>query len=984
MESDKAMRFKNLLRMLGLFQSLSLGGLLCCDVLLADETKAAGPDFNTQVAPIFKKYCNGCHNADEKEGGLILESFDSAFKGSKRGAVIVPGKSELSRLILTLEKKVKPVMPPEGNAGPKPEEIAILKAWIDAGAKGPSGQAPDPTLLVTPKIATKGDVRQPVQAVAWSREGSRLAVARHGQVEMLSVVHHNDSSLLLKPYGMLNGIRGVVNDVGFSADGAILFAAAGEPGLFGEVRLFNVVDGSLIRVIQGHRDAIYAAELSPDGKLLATGSYDQKVKLWDVATGNEVRTLHGHNDAVYDVAFHPNGQMLASASGDRTVKLWNVATGERLDTLNQPEKEQYAVAFSLDGKRIVAAGSDKRIRVWDITAGGKEGTNPIAFARYAHEGGILKLAFSPDGKTLVSSSEDRRIKLWETNSFTQLKVLETQPDWPQALVISPDNHDLLVGRLDGSLGSYAIAGAGEGVVTSTPLTGDPVPKPHADSAKLVEVAEVEPNNDAETGQKVSVPVTVNGAIGQPGDVDLFRFSAKAGQEWMIETNGSRMKSPVDTRIEVLHVDGRPVARLVLQAVRETFNEFRPIDSSGPDIRLKNWEEMGLNQFLYIGGEVLKTFRMPQGPDSGMQMFNNGKRICYFDTSATIHALDEVCYIVEPYPVGTKLIDNGLPVYPLAFENDDDGDRKLGSDSRLTFTAPADGEYLVRVTDVVGTGSDKHVYALTIREPRPDFTPTITGGRDATIGLGSGTRMTFQIDRTDGFDGEVRFDVAGLPEGFSISMPVVIQAGHLQAKAVLSNSLDAKESAPAKEVWSQVKVTATGFVHGVPVVKEVGNLGEIKLADKPKFIVTLSPDKPVAEVVRLRGDGDQAPRTLTSSVTSLTSSATSDDGIPELIIAPGTTISAMLRIERFNDFKNEQRFDVDNLPHGVIVDNLGLSGVMIRQGETERQIFITASSWVPEASRLIYGVSQQEGNQASRPVRLVVRRAGQVAQTEPVK
>ena len=115
-------------------------------VVVADDAKPMSPDFNTQVAPIFKKYCNGCHNADEKEGGLVLESFDSALKGGKRGAVIVPGKSELSRLVLSVEKKTKPVMPPEGNEGPKQNEIAILRAWIDAGAKGPSGQAPDPTL----------------------------------------------------------------------------------------------------------------------------------------------------------------------------------------------------------------------------------------------------------------------------------------------------------------------------------------------------------------------------------------------------------------------------------------------------------------------------------------------------------------------------------------------------------------------------------------------------------------------------------------------------------------------------------------------------------------------------------------------------------------------------------------------------------------------------------------------------------------------
>ena len=933
----------------------------------AEDAKAMVPDFNTQVAPIFKKYCNGCHNADEKEGGLILESFDSALKGGKRGAVIVPGKSDLSRLVLSVEKKVKPVMPPEGNAGPKPEEIAILRAWVDAGAKGPTGQAPDPTLLVTPKIATKGQVRQPIQALTWSRDVATIAVARQGRAELFRIPPTPgeivrgvpDSKTLVRE---LVGLRGVINDIGVAHDLSFVFAAAGEPGVFGEVRFFKVVDGLPIRTLQGHRDAIYAAELSPDGKLLATGSYDQKVKLWNVETGAEVRTLHGHNDAVYDVAFHPNGQILASASGDRTVKLWNVATGERLDTLNQPEKEQYAVAFSLDGKRIVAGGVDKRIRVWDITSGGKEGTNPIAFSRYAHEGGILKLVFSPDGKMLVSSAEDRRIKLWETQSFTQLKVLETQPDWPQALAISPDSSTLMVGRLDGSLQSYPIANAGAGLVTSTPLTGDSIPPLASESAPIQTVDEVEPNNEFAEAQVIPLPATVNGKFAAAGDRDLFCFEAKAGQVWVLETNAARKGSLADTKIEVLTPDGRPVQRLVLQAVRETYNEFRPIDSNGPDIRLKNWEEMELNQFLYIGGEVLKTFRMPQGPDSGMQMYaNGGKRIDYFDTSATIHALDEVCYIVEPYPVGTKLIDNGLPVFPLNYENDDDGERKLGNDSRLRFTVPADGTYLVKVTDTRGFGGDKHDYSLTVRAPKPDFTPSLAGGKDAAVAAGSGTRVTFQIDRTDGFDGDVRFDVTGLPDGFSISTPTIVQAGHTQTRAVLSTTLDAKEKAPPKEAWANVKITATATIHGQPVTKEAGTLGEIKLGDKAKFVVFLTPDRQPLKAA----ENNAAPPADTPP---------KPDDIPELIITPGTTITAMLRIERADKFNNELRFDVDNLPHGVIVDNIGLSGVMIRQGETERQIFLTASSWVPETTRLIYGISQQEGNQASRPVRLIVRKA----------
>ena len=87
-------------------------------------------------------------------------------------------------------------------------------------------------------------------------------------------------------------------------------------------------------------------ELSPDGKLLATCSYDRQINLWDVASGKLVRTFTGHNGAVFDLAFSPDGAILASASADDTVKIWNVQPGERLDTLGQPEGEQSAVAIS--------------------------------------------------------------------------------------------------------------------------------------------------------------------------------------------------------------------------------------------------------------------------------------------------------------------------------------------------------------------------------------------------------------------------------------------------------------------------------------------------------------------------------------------------------------------------------------------------------------------------------------------------------------
>src|SRR5206468_822178 len=97
------------------------------------------PEFNQHVLPVFRKYCNGCHNAKEAEGGLVLQDHARAMNGGDSGAVIVGGDSGKSRLwkLVTAQDETK--MPPKDQPGPKPEELALIKAWIDAGAKAPIG-----------------------------------------------------------------------------------------------------------------------------------------------------------------------------------------------------------------------------------------------------------------------------------------------------------------------------------------------------------------------------------------------------------------------------------------------------------------------------------------------------------------------------------------------------------------------------------------------------------------------------------------------------------------------------------------------------------------------------------------------------------------------------------------------------------------------------------------------------------------------------
>lgn len=245
-----------------------------------------------------------------------------------------------------------------------------------------------------------------------------------------------------------------------------------------------------------------------------------------------------------------------------------------------------------------------------------------------------------------------------------------------------------------------------------------------------EMVESEPNDTTQQAMKVVAPGAVNGRIWNQtasSDSDVYKFEAKKGQRWIIETMAVQRSSPADTRIEILDIDGKPVERLVLQAIRNSAINFRPMDSNAQNVRLDNYEEMELNNYYYSQGDVCRLFRMPQGPDSDMLMFaSNGKRHAYFDTTATTHALDEQGYIVEPHEPGEKLENNGLPVFPIYFENDDDGERQLGTDSRVHFDPPKDGTYLVRVTESRGFSGDRYAYRLVLREAKPDFKVTLNG------------------------------------------------------------------------------------------------------------------------------------------------------------------------------------------------------------------------------------------------------------------
>jgi WD40 repeat protein/tetratricopeptide (TPR) repeat protein len=167
------------------------------------------------------------------------------------------------------------------------------------------------------------------------------------------------------------------------------------------------------RIIQTkHAAEVNCLAFAPDGRALATGSWDTTIKLWDVATGKERTTLHGHASRVLGVVFSPDGRTLASCSQTGEIRLWDLRTGKATLVLHEPRagSSVHWLAFDPGGRTLASGAGFGIVRLWDL-AGGRLGATLRGTGGAGWD--FKSVTFSPNGKLLAAGNWDGTIALWD-------------------------------------------------------------------------------------------------------------------------------------------------------------------------------------------------------------------------------------------------------------------------------------------------------------------------------------------------------------------------------------------------------------------------------------------------------------------------------------------------------------------------------------------------------------------------------------------
>lgn len=425
--------------------------------------QSAAVNFTDHVLPIFRQHCLNCHNANDAEGGLAIDTYGGLMEGGGSGDAVSAGDASGSRLYQVMTHAEEPTMPPNQDPLPK-EQLEIIEKWIAGGLLENSGskvrKKKGPSLTFTamdasgkPSVIAMPETAWRVPVVTTQRAAAASAIAASPWAPLVAVAGQRQVAMYNTDTGELAGIipypEGIPQVLQFSSDGAYLLVAGGTHASKGTASIYDVRTGERILAVGDELDTVFGADTNDSMSSVALGGPQRIVRVFDTATGDVRFELKKHTDWVYCVDYSPDGVLVASGDRSGGLHVWEADTGRLYLDLVGHKGAIRGISWRADSNVLVSASEDGTVKLWEMN-GGKQ-----LKSFNAHSGGATGVMMAKDGR-IVTCGKDKTVKLWKADGAAITKMPAFSETALEA-VITHDGSKLVGGDWTGRVVMWTIA-----------------------------------------------------------------------------------------------------------------------------------------------------------------------------------------------------------------------------------------------------------------------------------------------------------------------------------------------------------------------------------------------------------------------------------------------------------------------------------------------------------------------------------------------